>query len=395
MSCVRRTSAFVGIAIVSACLFTPTALAARAPASFSLAQAVLLASSSPSNAYTAGVSVVLAAPVAGDFLAIGGSAVAAAPVAGDAFLFAGSVSSRAKVVGDLRAAGGNITIDESVGGDLVALGLSVRDTGRASGSIFIVAPDVSLVSGAAGPVVIYGNNVSLAGSFSDDVTIIASGHVSLAASTTINGTLSYKAPEEIEMPESVVVHGGITYTSFSYLPDAGASRLLSFISVWFFLLVRILGALILAGLLAGLFPRLAEIVAERAYTLNVRSILLTLLLGFAVFVATPILLVLLSLTFVGIGIALLIAIGYAFLFVLSLLYAGILLGSIIVHSYSRREVVRWYDGVFGMLALSLLAFVPVIGVATIFLLALFSAGALLITFFTFAFPHVEDTSELV
>ncbi len=384
------------LAILFVSLLVPaSALAANGPASFGAARSLLVASSSPGNAYAAGVSVVLTAPVAGDFTAFGGSVVAAARIVGDGLLVGGSVNSRARISGDLRAVGGSINIGEPIAGDLTALGLSVSDSGRVTGNVFIIAANTTLTNGATGPVTIYGNNISLAGDFSDDVDIIASGRIALKASTTIRGKLSYEAPEMAILPASARVLGGIKYTNASYLPDIGTSRVLALVSVGFFLFVRILGALILAGLLAGLFPRLAEALVERAYVAPARSILLTMLLGFGILVATPVLIVLLALTFVGLGLALLLFILYALLVLFALLYAGILLGSILARQFARREIVLWRDGVFGMLALSLVALIPVVGPFILLFFAIFSAGALLLIFFNFAFPHEEHTSEML
>lgn len=377
-------------------LLIPTGVfAARGPATFSGAQSLLAASSSPGNAYVAGASVVITAPVTGDLSAVGGSVVGAAPIQGDELLLGGSLSSRARVAGDLRALGWGINIEGPVAGDLVAFGYSVNGPARVGGSVFIAAADVSLTNGAAGPVIIYGNNISLGGDFAGSVTVISSGHLSLAASTTIAGKLSYEAPETAFIPSSAAIAGGIEYTNASYLPDAGTSRILALMSIGFFLFARILGALILAGLLTGLFPRFAEAIAERAFAKRPRSILLTMLLGFAILVATPVLLILLSLTFVGIGLALLLLILYALLVLLALLYAGILLGSFFARQFAKRETVLWRDGVIGMLALSLITLVPVIGLLVAFLLTIFTSGALLQLFFQFAFPHEEVTPELL
>lgn len=369
--------------------------AARTPASFYISRSVLAASSSPGNAYNAGFSIVRTAVVAGDLSAFGGSIITAAPVLGDEMLIAGSINSRARVGGDFRAIGGNINIEEQIAGDLVTLGFSLRDAGRIGGSAFVVAANASLVGGAGGPVIIYGNNILIAGDFANDINIVASGHVTLAENTTVAGKLSYKAPEEAVIPSSVTIRGGVEYTSASYLPDASTSRILAIASIGFFLLVRILGALILAGLLAGLFPRLAESVTELAYTARPSRILLTILLGFAVFVVTPVLFLLLALTFVGIGLALLLFIAYSFIVLVSLAYAGILLGSAFSRRYMKRETVLWHDGVLGMLVLSLIALVPYIGMSIVFLLTTFSAGALLLVFYNFAFPHEENTPEML
>lgn len=371
------------------------ALAAGAPASFGVAQSILSASSTPGNAYFAGASVVTTAPVAGDLLAVGGSIVTAGVVQGDELLFAGSIRSRARVAGDYRAFGGSISIEEAVGGDLVAFGYSVRDSGRDEGSVFIGAVDAALTSGAAGPVTIYGNSVSLAGDFAGNVHIFSSGRITLAEDTVIHGKLSYESPEPALIPTSAILSGGVEYTNASYLPDAGTSRILALVSVGFFLFARILGALILAGLLAGLFPRFAEAVVAVAYGKRPRAILLTMLLGFAILVATPVLLLLLSLTFVGIGLALLLFLLYALMAFLAVIYAGILVGSIFARRFGRRETILWRDGVFGMLALSLITLVPFIGLFVLLLLTLFAAGALLQLFFQFAFPHEERTPTMI
>ncbi len=374
----------------------PTSVfAAKAPASFSAARSLVDASNSLGNAYLAGISVVVTAPIKGDLSAIAGDIVSAATIDGDELLLAGSVDSRAEVAGDFRAIGGNIAVEKPVAGDLVALGLSVNDSGRAGGSVFIIALNSVLTNGASGPVTIYGNNVSLAGDFAGDVTVTASGKVTIAPGTVIHGSLSYESPETATIPESATIIGGTTFTNISYLPNAGTSHALALASVGFFLIVRILSVIILAGLLAGLFPRLTEAVVERACTRRARDILLTLLLGFALLVATPILFILLMLTFVGISIAILVLVAYALVVFLSVMYAGILLGGMFVRRFMRRETVLWHDGALGMLALSLIALVPFIGIFIALLLAVFSAGALSHIFFNFAFPHDEQTIDLL
>lgn len=383
------------IILLIALLLPASVVAVRAPSSFSAGKSLIVDSSSAGNSYATGFSVVRTAPVAGDFLALSGSIVTASPVSGDEILLAGSVNSRASVGGDFRAIGGSINVEESVAGDLVAFGFSVRDSGMAKGNVFIVAANVTMTNGSDGPVTIYGNNISLDGNFAGNVNIVASGKITLTASTTIVGKLSYEAPEEATIPFPKEVLGGIEYTNASYLPNVGTSRILSFISIGFFLFVRILGALILAGLLAGLFPKLAEAVVERALTKRPSSVLLTTLLGFAVFVVTPILFLMLALTFVGFGLAILLFIGYIFITFLSLVYAGILLGGAFARRYMKREVVLWHDGVLGMLALSLISLVPYAGIIVALLLTTFSAGALLLTFFYFVFPHDEHTSKML
>lgn len=368
---------------------------AAAPASFRAAQSLVAASSSPGNAYALGASVVLTAPVKGDFLAFGGSVITAAPVAGDDLIFAGSVSSRSSVAGDLRAFGGSIDITEPIAGDLIAIGYSVRDSGQASGSVFIIAANTTMSNGALGPVTIYGNNISLAGTFSGDVNIVAGGRVALADDTVIRGVLSYEAPDTAIIPETAIIQGGVVYKNASYLPDIGTSRVLAFASIGLFLAARIIGALILSGLLAGLFPDFAQAVTRRILHMRLRNMLLLLLLGFGIFVATPIVISLLMLTFVGIGLALLLLILYALLFLTAFIYTGIIAGSMLARRFRKREEVLWHDGVVGMACISLLALVPFAGMAVVFIITLFAAGTLLQMFFRFAFPQDDSNPSVL
>lgn len=385
----KRTLVFLALS-----LLTPAAALAAPASTFSGARSLLLASSSPANAYALGATVAITAPVAEDLSAVGGSVVLAAPAAGDALLMGGSVAERAPVRGDLRALGGKVSVSEPAGGDMVALGLSVQDAAPAGGSTFVAAANASVTGGADGPVTIYGNTVSIGGNFAGNVTVVAGTRLSVASSTIIAGALTYQAPEPAVISAGTVIKGGVHFSSASFMPSAG-SRALALVSIGIFLLARILGALILAGLLAGLFPRLAEAVTDRAWTGSTRSVLLTMLLGFAAVVATPILLILLAITFIGIGIAFLLGIAYALLLVLSFIYAGILVGLLAARRIERRAHALWRDGVLGMLVLSLLALVPIVGAAVVFLIMLFSAGALLLLFFQLAFPHEEETADLL
>ncbi len=382
--------------LLAACLLPTSAVVARGvvpPASFRAGDSLVATTSSPGNSYVVGTSVVLTAPVAGDFAACGGSIVTAAPIEGDGLLLGGSISSRSSIAGDLRLAGGTIDIAEPIGGDLLAFGFSVHDAGRVEGSAFLVAVNATLSNGAAGPVTIYANNVALAGEFSGNVTVYAGGHVTLAPNTVIHGKFSYEAPDTASIPASVITEGGRVYTNASYLPDTETSRILAFVSIGFFLIARIMGALILAGLFAGLFPRFAELVIDRVESMRPRNILLTLLLGFGISVATPIVIALLLLTFVGIGLAFLLLVLYAFVLILALMYAGITIGGMLVRRFASRDQVLWHDGVLGMMVFSLATLVPFVGFPLILLLMLFFVGTLLQVFFNFAFSHNDESPK--
>lgn len=381
---------------VLALLLPASALATseHVPALASVGRSVVVATSSPGNAYAVGASVVLAAPISGDIVALGGTVVAASPIASDATLIGGSVEMRAPAAGDVRIISGSADIEKPVGGDLAALAVSLNEAGWVEGNVLVAAVDTMLTGGADGPVTIYGNAITLGGDFASDVRVVAGDRLTLLPSTTIHGSLVYQAPVPASIPESASVVGGVTYTEVSYLPGANVSRTLALASIGIFLLARVLAVLVLAGLLTGLFPRFADAIIDEAYGGRPRHILLVMLLGFAAFVATPILLLLLTLTFIGLGLAILLFILYVLLVLLAFVYAGVLVGGLFVRRFLHRERVGWSDGVLGMLALSIVALIPILGFLLVILLASFAAGALLSICFRFALGHEGEDAML-
>ncbi len=379
-----RTSFVFAVAL----LFPVHVYAINSP-TFSADRSLLVAQVEPGNVYAVGASVAVTTPVTGDLNAFGGSVIVTSPVTEDVFLTGGSVSLRAPVAGDARLFGGSLSIEQSVEGDLVAFGASVIDTVGGAQDVFVVGAHVALLAGAKGPVTVYGNTVTLEGSFAGDVHVIASGQVILAEETMIHGVLSYESPEKARIPESVLIAGGVKYQGPSYLPTTDQAKALILASFGVFLFVRFLAAIILAGLIAGLFPALSNAVADRLFSRPMRNIVLATMLGFAVVVTTPVLLFLLALTFVGLGIAFLLSAVYALLIILSFVYAGILIGAFIARKFLRRTVILWRDAVLGMLTISFIGLIPVFGGLLIFLLVFFSAGALTLIFFQYAFNNTK------
>ncbi len=362
---------------------------AATAATFEGGRSVLIASSTMGNLYAAGGTVALTTAVTADFVGLGGSVVVKGPIAGDVTLVGGDVSLQKAVAGDVRAVGGRIDMTAPVTGDVVALAGSFGNSGGGIRSAFIVAGSVRLMAGAEGPVTIYGNTIELGGVFAGDIRIVASGRITLAENTVIEGALDYQAPEEAGVPESAHIRDGVRYTGASYLPTTEEARAIALASFGIFVFVKILGALILAGLIAGLFPTFATMVATRTFSDPARRRLLNLLLGFAILVATPVLVILLSITFVGLGLAVLLGTLYLLLGLLSGVYAGIIIGALLSKLLFKRTELRASDAVLGMLVMCVVWSIPVVGWLAISLLATYTLGLLTLLAFRFAFPKEE------
>jgi len=339
------------------------------------------------NAYLAGGTVIVTSPAPADLVVVGVSSVMSAFVEGDLSAVGGSVAVRARVKGDLRAVGGRISIGAPVTGDLVVVGASVDDKASNAKDILAMGGSVRLESGSRGTVRVYGNEIHLAGTFNGNVRAVAFDKLILAPGTVIHGSLKYEASESATIPSSVRIDDKVTYTGASFLPTSQEAAAFALAGIGIFFLVRILGALIIAGLLAGLFPVFTNKFALQVFHRSVRHVLLLALLGFGIVVATPVLIILLAITFVGLGIAFILASAYLLLLVLAFAYAGIIVGATFSNVFMKREIVSWRDAVFGMLVLMVVSIVPTFGSFVLALLVCLATGVITSLFYKFAFHN--------
>ncbi|HEX7651499.1 MAG TPA: hypothetical protein VF439_02170 [Candidatus Paceibacterota bacterium] len=361
---------------------------ALATSTVSMARALVLSEAANGNAYLFSGDLAVAAPVAGDLTAAAGTLTVSEPVAGDAMLAGGTVDVRKPVAGDLRILAGHALVSGAVGGDLVAAAGAV-DVSGTPGFAYIGGGHVLMSGGATGSVRIYGGDITLGGEYAGDVDVTASDRLSISDGTIIHGTLRYDAPAEAAIPPTARVTS-VRYTGTSYLPTAQEARTFAIAGMGAFILVRVLAALIAAGLLAGLFPSFTNLVAAQALSVSPWRAFLMTLLGFAVMVATPILILLLLISFAGIGIALIILAAYALLMLLSYLYAGILAGAALARGVVKRSNVLWRDALIGTFALYLASSIPLIGWILLFVVWALATGCLASLAFSFAFSHDAD-----
>jgi cytoskeletal protein CcmA (bactofilin family) len=350
---------------------------------------IVLSDPESGNAYLAGTDVTVVSPLAGDVLAAGGTVSITGAISGDVMAAGGTVRIDKPVAGDVRAFGGEVTVDAPVAGDLILAGGTV--TASSSATDTRIAGGTVRLTGASGPVIIYGADITLSGEFTGDVTIEASDRITIADGTHIRGALRYNGPQQITIPAGVRVDGGTSYIgSSSFLPSSEEAQTFAVAGATILFIVHLAAVLILAGLLAGLFPLFTERVVTK--TLTERSpgrFVLLALLGFGIFVATPVLILILVLSFVGIGVALLLAAIYALFVLLAYVYAGILAGAALGQRLMKRYVVTWKEAVLGMLVLYLIGTIPVIGMLVKFVLMMAAGGAIVSLAYGSAFRRTD------
>jgi hypothetical protein len=111
-----------------------------------------------------------------------------------------------------------------------------------------------------------------------------------------------------------------------------------------------------------------------------------------VLIATPVLIILLSVSLVGGGLALLLGPAYVLLIFLSYIYAGILVGGALRYSATKRSptLISWRNALAGMLLFFIVGNIPYLGGAITFIAVCLILGFIVSGLYAFGFR--PDTS---
>jgi len=290
-------------------------------------------------------------------------------------------------MGDVRVLGGQVLVNGRVGGDLVVFGGSVETTGP-SRDVLVLAASIRAAGSSTGPVTLYGADIELTGDYAGDVVVIATDRFTVGPNAHVGGTLRYSAPQQLSVPATARIDGGATYTgSFRYIPTNQEAKTYALFGIGIFFIVRTLGAMILAGLVAGIFPRWTQSFVMRALGFSSRRVLLSLLLGSALLFGVPVIVLLLVASFAGAGLALLLSALYVAGIIIAGAYASILAGALLrMYAFSRvrgNTEFTWRDAVIGALVLYFVSTVPYVGGPIHMAFLLVAAGALAIRMYKF------------
>lgn len=317
------------------------------------------------------VVVVLAAvpaPVSAQETRSGGTIVVGEneTIDGDLTAFGGTVIVRGTVTGDLTAIAGNVVVDGQVDGNLEAVAGNVRINGTVAGDANAAGGNVFLAqdgridgefSAGAGTIVVEGE-------VGDDATLGADT-ITIGSSAVIGGDLTYDG--QLNQADGASIAGAIRQES-NVGPTMGLTgqEFPNWVSwVYSFLANLVLGAIALLA-----FPRFSTGVAGLAGDDPVRSGGIGLLL----FVGVPILLVILFISLVGIPLGIVGILVYMLLLWLGYVYGSYAVGTWLLDRADTEN--RWLALVTGLLVVSVVGLVPILGGLIQFLVLLLGVGAL-------------------
>jgi cytoskeletal protein CcmA (bactofilin family) len=330
--------------------------------------------------FAAGKSVTIEGTVDGDLFCATQNLTISGTVRGDVICAGQLLTVTGTVGGNVRSAGQNIKISGRVArnvtiagqildltqaeitGEVHAGGESVTQSGRI-GRTLTVAADTATINGAVGgDALMYTQSLIVddQASVSGDLSYVSDTEAVVAPDATISGDVVRRAP-----PEDAAGTGREPHDrTFSYGRLSGMRSLASLV-FW------TLAGLLLISLFPGFFGRMNRVFSHeplRAFGL-----------GAAAFLIVPVALLLLTLTVIGIPLAMFLGFVWILLLVFSRVFIGVFIGAWILETLR----VRWgkltaLSAIVGVPVLWILFKVPFIGWLLSLLAMVISIGALLV-----------------
>jgi hypothetical protein len=330
------------------------------------------------NVYAAGADVRIETPVNGDLYAAAGRVTLLQPVLGDAVIAGGSVDISGAIRDDLRAAAGVVTLGGDIAGEaLIAAGsIAFGRDAEVHGRVWLAGGDIAVAGKLFGGLKAYAKNIVLLGEIRGPVEIHAE-QIDIAASARIVGDVRYSSTHEIRRDPKAQITGSVTRTEAAFefprpdIPGLPAIRPM-----------LLLGLLAAGALLLALFPRFTT---HALQTLGA-SPLKSLGLGTAMFFSLPPVILLLTLTIIGIPIALVLAALYGAAILVGYLVLAFFIGDRLLRALQRKTEPS-YGGRIGALAAALLLLwliyaIPYAGTLIILVGLLTGLGAMVLQAFT-------------
>jgi len=327
--------------------------------------------------FTAGCPVRVEQPLPADAFLAGCSVEVGAAIGGDALVLGGHVRVGAPVGQSLYAAGGQLSIDTTVARNVrIAGGQVVFGTrSEVAGNVLVAGGDLRLEGTVKGEVRAAGGRVRIDGTVGGDVVATA-GTLELGPNARIAGQVRYASREDLRRDAAARVGGDVQRRVLEGgwpVPER-AERSVGGAGGWIWSLGLMALAAVLVAAAPGVQARLARMLRTRAG--------MSLLVGFVALVCVPVAAAMLAFTLIGVPLALMTAALYFVLLVLGYVSSGVALGLWALGRLraERADARAWQIGaaVLGVLAISLLGRLPLVGTAVVLAALLAGVGALLL-----------------
>lgn len=320
--------------------------------------------------YLAGGQVDLYATVNGDAVIAGGQLNLEGDIKADVIAAGGSITLRGSVADDARLAGGEIRVSAQVGDDMVAAGgrIHLSPVSRTGGRAWLSGGDIRVDGQVAQELRASGGRVVLTGKVNGNVELWAE-QIVIEETAVITGNLHYKSPNEANIVSGARIDGEVVYTPV----DVDIKPVVA--TVIFVGLALLFSTMLTAVVLYLLFPDFSLQVSQSLR----KQPWLSLGVGLAVFAATPVLMIILFATGIGVWLALILLALYLVMLLMGYFSGAMFVanaGLNMLHKTEVSKALRATSLAVAILALAIINLVPLLGGLIIWAVMLAGIGAL-------------------
>lgn len=285
---------------------------------------VVIRDVSSKDLYAAGRSVDVQAVVKGDVVAAGERVTVSGAVTDDVIAAGRTVTVSGPVGDDVRLAGETVTVSRSVAGHAVIAGsnILVESGSTVSDWAWIAGARVNVAGDVGGELKVAAGEFDLTGKVDGDVHF-AGENIRIHDGAVINGDLHWRGDNEPDISEGAVVRGEVIAGPPIETADEPGFG---------FRIYMALTLLIAAGVLYTIFRPACEACALRVQTKPG----LSLLLGLVVFATTPVIIMILFISGIGVLLGVVLLLTYGLSLIIGLL-TGIVAAARLGLKWLRRD----------------------------------------------------------
>ncbi|MBU1165147.1 FapA family protein [Patescibacteria group bacterium] len=317
--------------------------------------------------------------VNGDVIVLGGTITISGPVAGDVFVIGGNIKVKGDVMGSVRVAGGDVVISGYVERNVNAAGgtLELSDSAEVGWDLIAAGGNVVVNGKVNGNINIAGGNIIFTNEVGKDLDINlgADGYATLRSGTKVGGDFNYLAAtlDQVDINENVEVAGE---TKHKTVTSARVKAAPAFGAIYFFgKLVSLFGMFIVGLVLISLAPKVVTQVSVQMTKAPGRS----LGWGLIYLILTPIVILLLIITIIGIPLGMILIPMYFIAIYLSGIFVGVTVGLLLVNWLTKgkyKKTMIW-PMILGLVICDIVFSIPIIGWILAILAVMWAMGALL------------------
>ncbi len=328
--------------------------------------------------YLTNSEVMIRSQIDGDLVAAGQNITVYGTVTGDVIAAAQNIRIQSPVGDDVRAAGQNISVEAPVAGHIVAAGQTVTVTQPIGEWAWLAGNTVAVLANVGGDLKVSAQEITINAEVAGDIELIGE-KFRLGPDAIVRGELTWRSNNEADISPDAQIEGRFIKQPLpDYLDESDSDGGL------FFTVSVIVATLVLYLLFSSPLRASADRLAGHPG--------MALLLGFAVFLGAPILAILLLATGIGLWLGLATLGAWVLLLLLGVLTGLFATGYIALCRYRPQPTMLQALAtiVLTVIAVGLLANVPVLGFVGVAAIWLLGIGALCWTLWV----HLQSSERI-